>query len=179
MIVNTTSPKLSLNCGIISKKILASAGTQVQNECNTKYPRGINSSKVAVTSAGQISHVKFIFHITSVGFTSIDETGELLNSIIVNCLDKLDERSCTSISFPSIGTGSLNYPHDFVAKYSLNSVKTYMALNSHKKIKVNFVVYQLDTAVLQVSIVEYLAREKKCIFIVSIIYFLSSKIQVF
>ena len=153
VIVNTTSPNLMLNCGILSKRILKSAGDEIQSECKNYYPNGIDSQEVAITSAGKISQLfMYIFHITSNYFESDETNSKLLNDIILNCLNTLVKNYCYSISFPSIGTGHLNYPPEFVAKQSLETAINFITLNKEKKLKINFVVFEKDSNVLTVGI---------------------------
>ena len=54
---------MSLDTGILSKSIFESAGPQILNECNLKYPNGIDSSTIAVTTAGKIKDVKYLYHV--------------------------------------------------------------------------------------------------------------------
>ena len=64
-IVNTTARNLDLTAGNISKLIMTNAGDTVQEECNRKYPGGIQYAEVAVTSAGdlqRLAKIKNILH---------------------------------------------------------------------------------------------------------------------
>ena len=49
ILVNTTSPDLILTNGTVSKTILERAGSEIQNECATRFPGGIQWGDVAVT----------------------------------------------------------------------------------------------------------------------------------
>lgn len=65
VIVNSTQPNLDLVCGSLSKSILKAAGYQILTECRNKYPNGITSNDIAITSGGSLTNSKFIFHTTS------------------------------------------------------------------------------------------------------------------
>ena len=62
VIVNTTSPELSLNTGGVSKGLLNVAGEGLQKECNSKYPNGIKYGDIAVT-AGSKLQCKEVYHV--------------------------------------------------------------------------------------------------------------------
>ena len=49
--------------------ISQSAGPSIQQECKTLYPNGINENAVAITTAGNINNVNFIFHLVLNHFT--------------------------------------------------------------------------------------------------------------
>jgi O-acetyl-ADP-ribose deacetylase (regulator of RNase III) len=68
IIVNSTSRDLQLNCGSLSKVILHAAGNTIQQEAHLMYPNGIKVDQVAMTQAGLLKRVKFIFHTTSPHF---------------------------------------------------------------------------------------------------------------
>lgn len=67
VIVNTTSTKLGLNKGAVSKALLKAAGSQLQKECNRKYPNGIKHHEIAVTHAYNLN-AKFVIHISLKSF---------------------------------------------------------------------------------------------------------------
>ena len=63
-IVNSTSPKLELTNGQVSKLILQAAGDSIKAECEQIYPNGIDEDSVALTSAGKMHQVDNIIHVT-------------------------------------------------------------------------------------------------------------------
>ena len=77
--VNSTSKDLSLNTGILSKSIFESAGKIILKECKDKYPNGIDSSKIAITSAGKIKVVEYLYHIAPPYYNSYTES-DLVNN---------------------------------------------------------------------------------------------------
>ena len=78
VIVNSTSKDLNLNTGILSKSIFESAGPQILNECKLKYPNGIDSSKIAVTTAGKIKDVKYLYHVAPPNYSSDYDESDLV-----------------------------------------------------------------------------------------------------
>ena len=65
IIVNSTSSSLHLKCGSLSKLILKAAGVTVQQEALLLHPNGIKADEIAITQAGVLKLVRFIFHTTS------------------------------------------------------------------------------------------------------------------
>jgi O-acetyl-ADP-ribose deacetylase (regulator of RNase III) len=63
VIVNSTQPSLKLDAGAVSATILAAAGQALQEECNKKYPKGIDNGDVAVTKGHKLS-CQEVFHVT-------------------------------------------------------------------------------------------------------------------
>ncbi|CAI9714777.1 Hypothetical predicted protein [Octopus vulgaris] len=62
VIVNSTNKELQLNNGSISKYILFAAGSEIQDECNQKYPQGISTSTIAITK-GYNLNCENVFHL--------------------------------------------------------------------------------------------------------------------
>ena len=153
VIVNPTGSHLNLKWGSLSKHILSSAGQIVQTECQLKYPNGIDSDQVAITSAGNISGVTSLFHVTCPAFNnSNSETScKVISKIITNCLNELVKNNYNSIAVPSIGAGGLGYPADLAAKAILTSIISFLNLNRTKKIKVNIIIYEKDIHIFQVN----------------------------
>ena len=61
VIVNTASADLNLSHGAVSASILKIGGDSIQQECQLKYPNGINPGEVAVTSGGRLA-CKIVCH---------------------------------------------------------------------------------------------------------------------
>lgn len=63
---------------------------------------------------------------------------------IIYCLKLADTLDLTSIAFPSLGTGNLNYPKDLVPKVMFKAVNDYFAQNESQINQVYFVIYKND-----------------------------------
>ena len=151
VIVNPTSSKLTLNWGSLSKNVLSSAGLGIQAECTLKYPNGIDSDQVAITSAGNLTRIKSLFHITCPPFANVESSGKSLSKIITNCLNELTKMNLSSIAIPSIGAGGLGYPASLVAKKSLSSIISFLNLNRKKKLNVKIIIFKNDIEIFQVK----------------------------
>ena len=163
VLVNTTSPTLDLANGLVSKSILTSAGDEILAECREKYPNGISLNSIAVTSSGRLrNQFKHVFHVTCGLFTNNEESGRSLAVILKNCMHTLSKMNLKRIALPAIGTGTLKFPADLVAKVSLQTVVDFVRLqNSTNKFQVNFVIYEQDLAVLKVNLFSCIVRHRE------------------
>ncbi|XP_041355404.1 protein mono-ADP-ribosyltransferase PARP14-like [Gigantopelta aegis] len=141
VIVNSTGNRLNLSFGPISEIILEAAGPCIQEECQRNYPTGIGSWGVAVTSGGSIN-CKQIYHISLVRseWSSVEQKYK----DIINCLlEKADSAGHTSMAFPVLGTGLIQYPSDQVAK---SLFETAVAFHGNHLKNILFVVHPKDFA---------------------------------
>ncbi|CAC5387435.1 BRIP1 [Mytilus coruscus] len=148
VIVNTTSTNLQLNYGAVSQSLLCVGGPQLQKECNQKYPDGVNLGDVAVTSGGSLK-CDVIFH---GALPQWKETGALtiLQTFMKKCLTTANSDGFTSIAFPALGTGSLGFPRDIVAREMFSSVEEFARNNPTSSVSdVRFVVYGGDSSTIK------------------------------
>ncbi|XP_071180461.1 Fanconi anemia group J protein homolog [Mytilus edulis] len=144
VIVNTTSTNLQLNYGAVSQSLLCVGGPQLQKECNQKYPDGVNIGDVAVTSGGSLK-CDVIFH---GALPQWKDAGALtiLQTFMKNCLTTANSHGYTSIAFPALGTGSLGFPRDIVAREMFSSVQEFARDSPTSSVSdVRFVVYGGDS----------------------------------
>ncbi|XP_041355431.1 protein mono-ADP-ribosyltransferase PARP14-like [Gigantopelta aegis] len=141
VIVNSTGNRLNLSEGPISKIILEAAGSSIQEECKNNYPNGIESWGVAVTSGGNIT-CKQIYHICLVR-SEWSSVKQKYKDIINYLLETADSTGHTSIAFPVLGTGLIQYPNDQVAK---SLFETAMAFQGNHLKTILFVVHPKDFA---------------------------------
>jgi len=55
---------------MLSTSIFEVAGPDIQSQCKLHYPNGIQVNQIAVTTGGQISDVKFIYHLTCPNYST-------------------------------------------------------------------------------------------------------------
>ncbi|KAL3863199.1 hypothetical protein ACJMK2_004965 [Sinanodonta woodiana] len=143
-LVNTTSSKLNLSQGAVSASLLAAGGQQLQDECKANYPNGITYGEVAITRAGELRS-SCVIHGCLPDWSDDGSTLLILTTFMNNCLSEADQRKLTSIAFPALGTGTLKYPKDVVAREMFNCVSDFLTKNaSTSLVAVYFVVYQED-----------------------------------
>ncbi|XP_029655809.1 protein mono-ADP-ribosyltransferase PARP14-like, partial [Octopus sinensis] len=162
VIVNSSNEELQLHKGSISKSILKAAGSQIQVECNQKYPRGISASEIAITKGYNLK-CKNVFHLALPpwGENSSDSTLANLTQIITICLENAERIGAKCLAFPILGAGILKYPIENLPRTMYEAVKNYSNQNSSQIKDVDFVVYPQDTEVVK-EFDEYLRnRETK------------------
>ncbi|MCF2140227.1 MAG: macro domain-containing protein [Candidatus Lokiarchaeota archaeon] len=157
VIVNAANEQLLLGAGVAGA-IRRKGGSQIQEECkNIGYtPVG----EVAVTSAGELKDVKYIFHAVGPKYHSYspNEADILLRDTISNSLKKLIELNLSSIAFPAISTGIFGFPLKRAAKNIIMEILDYLT-NSPKQIHVCICLfkeedYSIFYQVLQDKLVE-------------------------
>ncbi|KAL3863208.1 hypothetical protein ACJMK2_004974 [Sinanodonta woodiana] len=143
-LVNTTSNKLNLSQGAVSASLLAVGGQQLQDECKKKYPNGIKHGEVAITGAGELRS-SYVLHGCLPDWNDDGSTILNMRNFMNNCLSEADQRKLTSIAFPALGTGTLKYPKDVVAREMFNCVSDFLTKNADTSlVDVYFVVFQKD-----------------------------------
>lgn len=60
--MSTNSNKLNLGSGVLSKLIIQTAGNSVLTEAKNNYPNGINNNSIAITTAGSMTGIKYLYH---------------------------------------------------------------------------------------------------------------------
>ncbi|KAK6185734.1 hypothetical protein SNE40_007902 [Patella caerulea] len=123
VIVNSTGQDLVLSKGNISNAILQKVGYQIQTEC---YRNGLSDKGIAVTKGGK--YFKHIFHVCLPSFDSIKDPMKNLSVVVWNCLEEANCRKMTSIAFPVLGIGNLEYPVHLVAKCMLDEINEYFRI---------------------------------------------------
>lgn len=72
----------------------------------------------------------------------------------MSCLSTSAKRECSSIAFPALGTGTLKYPVDLVAKSMYKCVEDFTLQNPNSRItEVLFVLYDKDYEAVKVCYV--------------------------
>ncbi|XP_071170581.1 protein mono-ADP-ribosyltransferase PARP14-like isoform X3 [Mytilus edulis] len=147
MIVNSVSHSLDLSRGRLSKSILGAAGDIIQTEIYQYIGTFQPFHNVAVTSGGNMP-CKNIVHGVLAPFDGLEtKSVKILQMFILMCLNSASDHKMTSIAFPAIGTGVLNFPVDIVAKTMFEIVLLYKQKVPDSSIKsVEFVIYPEDTA---------------------------------
>uniref|UniRef100_A0ABM0GYA3 Poly [ADP-ribose] polymerase n=1 Tax=Saccoglossus kowalevskii TaxID=10224 RepID=A0ABM0GYA3_SACKO len=152
VIVNTTQSTLNLNTGAVSKSILLAGGMRLQQEINSQKMSGIttNEGDVIVTSGGNMQCTN-IYHVLC---CSWDPRGtnasQVLRKIMQTCLNTASQNGYSSIAFPAIGTGGLQFPRDATARIMYEEVTSYSSNNPASSISnILFVVYDQDFPTIQ------------------------------
>ncbi|CAC5399477.1 unnamed protein product [Mytilus coruscus] len=125
VIVNTTSQDLQLDrSGAVSASLLKHGGKSILQECQRYKGTILDFGAIAVTTGGLLK-CKSIFHGALPEWKRDGSSLQILNAFINNCMVTASQSRCTSIAFPSVGTGRLNYPPGEVANEMFKAVGQY------------------------------------------------------
>ncbi len=129
IIVNTTSEDMTLNKSAVSKAILEKAGDELQKICKQYVENGmrLDHGQIVVTSAvGKLRCRKIIHaHVPHQGSIATSSTHQLIEKIVIDCLQKAEHEKTKSISFPAFGLGGGGYSVEQVAKPMLKAFQKF------------------------------------------------------
>ncbi|XP_052769167.1 E3 ubiquitin-protein ligase MYCBP2-like isoform X2 [Mya arenaria] len=132
VLVNSANQTLQLKTGRISNSMLTVAGPKLQQECTRRYPNGIAFGEVAVTK-GYGLKCKNVYHVAvPVWDAFYVESLQILTQILHSCLQHANMDKMTSIAFPTLGCGYLNYPPEAVAETLFQCISVF---GSDEKLK--------------------------------------------
>ncbi|XP_068724841.1 protein mono-ADP-ribosyltransferase PARP14-like [Montipora capricornis] len=147
IIVGTAASNLNLNQNPCAKALSRAAGPILQQECSNIGQVAVGD--IAVNhSPGNLQCKAVIFAICC----EWSKTGarEVLKGLLQKCLQTASSKGMASICFPSIGTGTLQFPRAEVAKIYFDEVLSFSQKNPQTSIKeIGFVLYDQDVSTVQ------------------------------
>ncbi|KAK3577209.1 hypothetical protein CHS0354_030480 [Potamilus streckersoni] len=138
VLVSSGSTDLQLSNGYLSSSLLEKAGSELQDECDEKYPIGIQHGEVAVTNGYNLQCNK-VYHGSLPPWDETQDKKEL-GIFVDECLRLADRYRVQSIAFPALGTGALKYPAKHSATTLHRCIKTFVKDNPTSSIKQIYIV---------------------------------------
>lgn len=120
-IVNAANTQLQLGAGVAGA-IRRKGGLAIQQECDTLGP--VSLGEAAITGGGQLP-ARYVIHAASMHLGGLTNEDSLRNSTI-NSLKRAEEKQCTFIAFPAIGTGIAGFPMTRCAQIMLEEVRNHV-----------------------------------------------------
>lgn len=120
-IVNAANTQLQLGAGVAGA-IRRKGGLAIQQECDALGP--VSLGEAAITGGGQLP-ARYVIHAASMHLGGLTNEDSLRNSTI-NSLKRAEEKQCTSIAFPAIGTGIAGFPMTRCAQIMLEEVRNHV-----------------------------------------------------
>ncbi|VDI75050.1 Hypothetical predicted protein [Mytilus galloprovincialis] len=151
VVVNATNHK-DLEYGVVSRQLIHKAGRDIiVPEYLQAYPDGIGVCDVAVTEPGHLKCQK-IFHGCLFGWIMNGSLSvKMLKLFITRCLAEAEQRQCTSIAFPALGSSLLVFPPVLVAKVMFKAVETFGEIEKPVHLKrVDFVLNPIEKEVIEI-----------------------------
>ncbi|KAK2554340.1 Protein mono-ADP-ribosyltransferase PARP14 [Acropora cervicornis] len=142
IIVGTAASNLNLNQNPCARALRDAAGPSLQMECSTIGQVAAGDIAV-INSPGNLRCKAVIFAVCC----EWDNGGarQVLKDLLQKCLQTASAQGAGSIAFPSIGTGTLQFPPVEVAKIYFDEVILFSQRNPQTTIKdVGFVPYDQD-----------------------------------
>ncbi|XP_029365480.1 protein mono-ADP-ribosyltransferase PARP14-like [Echeneis naucrates] len=146
VIVNTIAENMNLSQGGVSSAILAVAGFRLQSAVHSEAGVPVLKQGDVIVTDGFNLKCQKVFHIVCPPWdTRGGQAEEVLMTIIRRCLEEAEKRKMTSLSFPAIGTGNLNFPRDVVSSVLLREIHSFSHSRSPRHLRqVSVVVHPGD-----------------------------------
>ena len=139
VIVNTTNTNFDLSAGAVSLAILRKGGKALQISCDSIKATGVKLSegKVVVTKAAGDLKCEEVFHIL---LGTLDDNRFV--HIVLNCLQKAEERKHQSIAFPAIGTGNYGFSPAKAAKGIAKALQKFVVKKPRHVHRIRILIFQ-------------------------------------
>ena len=121
VIVNTTTEDMNLSVSAVSKAILQTAGSKLQMMCKQLVDSGMKLERgqtVVMNATGGLRCKKIIqayVPIRQVATSTLIDHFQLIETIVKDCLTKVDAEGLKSVTFPAFGFGQGGYEVNEVA----------------------------------------------------------------
>ncbi|XP_077990954.1 uncharacterized protein LOC144445286 [Glandiceps talaboti] len=145
VIVNTTQTSLDLNTGAVSKTLLQVAGPQLQQLVSQQGSMVSPMEGGIIITGGAGLKCDKVYHVLCCKWDGGRKSEPLFRGIMKKCFDTADQEHVTSIVFPAVGTGGLNFPKDFTARVMYEEAIYFCRKNPRSSVSdIRFVVYDKD-----------------------------------
>ncbi|KAL4224929.1 Poly (ADP-ribose) polymerase [Mactra antiquata] len=136
----------------LSRALLGEGGKEIQEECRRKGHTDFMAGNIVKTSGGKL-RCKRIYHVLIDAKWDRQTGQERIYQVVQKCLVEASHSRYGSISFPTIGTGSNNYPPDKVADNMVRAVCDFAKNNPKSSIRhVHIVIFYADISIEKVSV---------------------------
>lgn len=115
--------------GGVDGAIHAAGGSTVLEDCERRFPKGIETGQAGWTTAGNMP-ARWVVHVVGPNYAAGERDRSLLVSCYSNALKVADELGATSIAFPLISAGIYAWPREdavAAAVHTLRSAETSVA----------------------------------------------------
>lgn len=138
IIVNPTNSTMKLLGQGVAGALLRRGGPELQRLCDTVVANitELKGDKVAETAASGNLKCKMLFHINYEG-----QDTKLFFKVVTACLRKAEDRQCTSIAFPAIGTGIHGCNPRQAASIMLQAIHNFASSKPKHLKKIQVVIY--------------------------------------
>ncbi len=121
-VVNAANNHFWMGSGVAGA-LKARGGGDIEAEAMALGP--VEPGECVVTSAGRLP-ARYVIHAAVMGHDLVT-SAETIARATRNALDAAEERGCTSIAFPALGTGVGGFPLDRCARVMIEQVRNHRA----------------------------------------------------
>lgn len=111
--------------GALLNAIRQKGGADMENDCRTRYPNGIETDKLAVVNPGGLPCSRIYFGVLPSYKNDPHSAEKALHKLVYDSLDMASNCGKSTIAFPPMGTGILEYPHQRAAGVMYNAIKDF------------------------------------------------------
>jgi histone H2A len=140
-VVHPTNNSLSLS-GMCGNALSSTGGPSFTTEVRNKKAN-LAVGEATITGAGTLP-CKKVIHVHSPSWNDTDAVPNLKKAV-VSCLDIAEKENLKSVGFPSIASGSNNFPKQLAAQTILRSIRDYYAKLSGSVKQIYFVLYDTES----------------------------------
>ncbi|KAK3597472.1 hypothetical protein CHS0354_041891 [Potamilus streckersoni] len=147
VLVCSCSPDLNLSNGTLAPSLMQKAGSMLQDECNLKYPNGIENEQIAIAKGYNLYCKRVYFGTLSSWSGDGSACKKGLAVLVSECLKVANINNMQSIAFPALGTGNLKYPPQVSASVILAFVEDFYKQDPSSTLLTYIVVYDQSSDV--------------------------------
>lgn len=138
-VVNAANGSLAGGGGV-DGAIHRRGGPDIMRETDEKYPNGCPTGSAVISGAGNLPARRVIHAVAPVWSGGMRGEAALLAGAYGRCLELAVENGCSSIAFPSLGTGAYRYPLDQAARIALSTAIDFLKARGRPEL-VRFVLF--------------------------------------
>lgn len=143
-VIHPTNANCSL-AGLVGRALRAAGGAKLEKECNMVASQTSMSVTEAVMSGAGNLPCRHVIHVNSPNW-STDKGVDELKKTVENALQLAEDKQLESLAFPSVASGSNNFPKQVAAQTILRTLKRYFTSSVESSItQVYFVLYDMES----------------------------------
>ncbi|XP_004577903.2 protein mono-ADP-ribosyltransferase PARP14 [Ochotona princeps] len=145
-VVNSIPPNLFLGNGPLSRALLERAGPELQQQLKATCLKESAEVGTVLRTDGFKLHCRHVLHVVAPHWKDGNPSSyKTMEGIIRRCLDIAEDCAVTSIAFPAIGTGNLQFPKTVFAKLIISEVLSFSTQRQLKTLQeVHIMLYPKD-----------------------------------
>lgn len=143
-VVHPTNSSFSLS-GQCGTSLKSAGGESFEAAVKEISDKSLSLGEAAISGSGDLLPCKHVIHVHSPSWPSTDAV-ENLEKSVKNCLTLAENKNLSTVAFPSVASGSNNFPKQTAAQTILRSIKDYFtSAVSSQLTQIYFVLYDMES----------------------------------